>query len=98
MAAPVDHNKPEPVLPQVFEFGGDQNRSTEYSDSQHLHTLSGTRTPSVEDLEIDEACLEPRRDQVWYGPSPLGTRTLFIYFFTHACALAGERWASDRLM
>jgi hypothetical protein len=64
-----EHVKPEPVLPQVFEFGPDQNRSTEYSDSHHLRTLTGSRTPSVEELEIDEAPLEPRRDQVWYdGP------------------------------
>ena len=62
--------KPEEVLPQVYEYGGENNtRSTEYSDSHHLRNLTGTRTPSVEELEIDGGCVEPRRDQVWYGAS-----------------------------
>lgn len=64
---PVD--KPEPVLPRVFEYSGDQSRSTEYSDSHHLRTLTGTRTPSVEELELDGGPLEPRKDQVWYEAS-----------------------------
>jgi hypothetical protein len=60
--------KPEEVLPQVYEYGGENNtRSTEYSDSHHLRTLTGTRTPSVEELELDGGRVEPRRDQVWYG-------------------------------
>jgi hypothetical protein len=61
--------KPEPVLPQVFEYGGENIRATEYSDSHHLQTLTGSRTPSVEVLEMDGARAEPRRDQVWYEPA-----------------------------
>lgn len=89
----MEPHKPEPVLPQVFEYGGDQSRSTEYSDSHHLRTLTGTRTPSVEELEIDEGCMEPRRDQVWYGvsPSPGNSSSMLT-------AQLGEFWERDRLM
>lgn len=87
-------DKPEPVLPQVFEYGPDQAaRSTEYSDSHNLQTLTGTRTPSVEELELDGGALEPRKDQVWYGTSSVPRqmdRKLTSYI--------GECWERDRLM
>jgi yeast amino acid transporter len=60
----MEHDKPEVVLPQVYEYAADPARSTEYSDSQNLRTLAGTSTPSVEDFEIEQNG-ERRGDQVW---------------------------------
>jgi amino acid transporter len=63
----MDHEKPEAVLPQVFEYGADQSRSRFDSDFQNVQTLTGTRTPSVDEPEFVEDAQGRRGNGVWYG-------------------------------
>jgi amino acid transporter len=63
----MDHEKPEAVLPQVFEYGGDQSRSGFDSEFQNVQTLTGTRTPSIDEPEFVEDARGRHGDGVWYG-------------------------------
>jgi amino acid transporter len=60
----MDHEKPEAVMPQVFEYGG-ESRSTDYSEFTFQNVRTLTRTPSVDEPEHVEDQRERHGEGVW---------------------------------
>jgi amino acid transporter len=55
----MDHEKPEVVMPQIYEYVSDHTRSTLNPDIEYAHDTSIEEPPNVEDRR------ERRGESLW---------------------------------
>lgn len=63
----MDHEKPQAVSPEIFEYGGEQHHSLVMSDlaPDNSDTLYG-QAPSIDEPENVEERKERRGESLWF--------------------------------